>query len=77
MRELPADSASPMLTSLVTFLFSDKKVTPIVLGNSTINTNLDFKKTGGNLPLLFDEGRKMRYDIGWRDVYGIDLPHLR
>ena len=32
MEEVPIDfavSASPMLTSLVTFLFSDKKVTPI------------------------------------------------
>jgi hypothetical protein len=31
VRELPADSASPMLISLVIFLFSDKKVTRILL----------------------------------------------
>jgi len=35
-----AVSASPMLTSLVTFLFSDKKVTPILLSNCAINSNL-------------------------------------
>ena len=62
MRELPADSASPMLTSLVTFLFSDKKVTPIVLGNGTTNTNLKI----GILMLKW-----------WKEVICMKFPEIR